>query len=69
MPATTNSTVVTTIVLYILIYYYTLHLTCNCTSLPVSLNSAAIFLHAKLVKSVLELCNVKFHKQGLIQQV
>jgi hypothetical protein len=55
MPATTNSTIVTTIVLYIFIYYCTLHLTCNYTFLPVSFNSAAIFLHAKLVKSVLEL--------------
>jgi hypothetical protein len=54
MLVTTNSTVVTTTALYILIYYYTLHVIYNCTSLPVSLNSAAIFLHAKLVKSALE---------------
>jgi hypothetical protein len=54
MPATTNSTVVTIIVLYV---------TYNCTSLPLSLNSAAIFLHDNLLKSVLELFNVKFHKR------
>jgi hypothetical protein len=55
------------IVLYCIVYinlllYLASHMF---TSLPVSLNSAAIFLHAKLVKSVLELFNVKFHKQGL----
>jgi hypothetical protein len=68
MLATTNSTAVTTIVfiVYILVYYYTLHLTYKCSSLLVSLNSAAIFLHAKLVKSVLKLFNVKFHKQVLV---
>jgi hypothetical protein len=59
MPATTNSSVVSTIVLYfivlyVLIYYCTLHLSYNCISLPLSLNSAAIFLRDKLVKSVLE---------------
>jgi hypothetical protein len=32
----------------------------------VSLDSAAISLHAKLVKYVLELFNVKFHKQELV---
>jgi hypothetical protein len=55
------------LILYITYKYINLlHLAYNCTSLPVSLNSAAIFLHARLVKCVLELFNVKFHKRGLV---
>jgi hypothetical protein len=52
------------IVLYTLIYYYTLHLTYNCP--PYLCPFFPIFLHAKLIKSALELFKVTFHKQGLV---